>query len=141
MTRIAFIISAVSPQSEDRHMASLREKYRPVFEELLQRGVEGRLEAFDSQEGVDWSQYSMLIPSPALEYTGATNYQALLSWLARLDTQQKSLLQNPGDVIRWNTHKSYLLDLEHRGELEMSVYGWEREKHGMDLVKCFIVPY
>ena len=114
MTRIAFIISAVSPQSEERHMASLREKYRPVFEMLLQRGVEGRLEAFDSQEGVDWSQYSMLIPSPALEYSH--NYPALLAWLTRLEEVKEDLLQNPTPVIRWNTHKSYLLALEQRGE-------------------------
>ena len=114
MQKIAFITSTIS---EEKEISSLRDKYRPVFEELLLRGLEGSLEAYDSEEPVDWSQYSMLIPSPALEYTGAHNYQALLSWLAKLETQQNSVLQNPAPVIRWNTHKSYLLALEQRGEL------------------------
>ena len=120
MKKIAFIISALSPQHEERYMSSLQDKYRPVFEELHQRGLEGRLEAYNSQESVDWSQYCMLVPSPALEYTGAINYQALLSWLARLETGKMSVLQNPPEVIRWNSHKSYLLDLQQLGEFEMS---------------------
>lgn len=113
MKKIAFIISAPGPQYEEQCMSRLREKYRPVFEELLQRGLEASLEAYDSEERMDWSQYCMLIPSPALEYSH--NYQALLSWLASLETMEKSLVQNPTQVIRWNSHKSYLLALEQLG--------------------------
>ena len=115
MKKIAFIISAPGPQYEEQCMSRLQEKYRPVFEELLQRGLEASLEAYDSEESLDWSQYCMLIPSPALEYSH--NYQALLSWLASLETMEKSLVQNPTQVIRWNSHKSYLLALEQLGEV------------------------
>ena len=111
MQKIAFITSTIS---EERELSSLRDKYRPVFEELLLRGLEGSLEAYDSEEPLDWSQYSMLIPSPALEYS--INYPALLAWLSRLEEEKQELLQNPTPVIRWNTHKSYLLSLEQRGE-------------------------
>ena len=132
MTKIGFIISALSPQYEEQDLSSLQDKYRPVFEELLQRGLEGRLvDWYDREESVDWSQYSMLIPSPALEYTGAHSYQALLSWLARLETENKSVLQNPPEVIRWNTHKSYLLDLEQLGEFDIF-----RNEGIIFLVKC-----
>ena len=117
MKKIAFIISAASPESEDGYMSRLRDKYRPVFQELLLRGLEGRLEAYDSEERVDWRQYRMLIPSPALEY--AANHQALLAWLARVEKIKTTEVQNPVQVIRWNTHKSYLIDLEHQGEFSI----------------------
>ena len=91
MKKIAFIISAASPESEDGYMSRLRDKYRPVFQELLLRGLEGRLEAYDSEERVDWSQYRMLIPSPALEY--ANNYPALLAWVANMETARIAAIE------------------------------------------------
>ena len=96
-------------------MSSLQDKYRPVFAELRLRGLEGRLVAYDSEEPVDWGQYSMLVPSPALEYTH--NYPALLAWLTRLEERQQEVLQNPIPVIRWNSHKSYLIALQQLGEI------------------------
>ena len=112
MQKIGFITSTIS---EEQYVSSLQDKYRPVFAELRLRGLEGSLVAYDSEEPVDWGQYSMLVPSPALEY--AHNYPALLSWLTRLEERQQEVLQNPIPVIRWNSHKSYLIALQQLGEI------------------------
>ena len=112
MQKIGFITSTIS---EEHYVSSLQDKYRPVFAELRLRGLEGSLVAYDSEEPVDWGQYSMLVPSPAMEYTH--NYPALLSWLTRLEEGQQEVLQNPIPVIRWNSHKSYLIALQQLGEI------------------------
>ena len=60
---------------------------------------------------VDWSAFSLCIIRSAWDYHYHRN--AFLAWAEHV--AHTSILRNPLPVIRWNTHKAYLHDLEHRG--------------------------
>lgn len=60
---------------------------------------------------VDWSSYDLAVVRTTWDYTLARD--AFLAWA--VDAGTRTRLENPPDVLRWNTHKSYLLELEERG--------------------------
>jgi glutathione synthase/RimK-type ligase-like ATP-grasp enzyme len=60
---------------------------------------------------VDWSAYDLAVVRTPWDYT--EDRAAFLAW-AHLTATQVAL-ENPPDVLRWNTHKSYLIELEERG--------------------------
>jgi hypothetical protein len=82
----------------------------PLLEALREAGIDAGTAAWDDPE-FDWSK-------PALTLLRSTwNYprhpEAFLAWAERV--ARVSSLWNPIDVVRWNLHKGYLLDLERRG--------------------------
>jgi len=60
---------------------------------------------------VDWSDARMTVLRSPWDYID--HLDAFLDWAARVD--QVSDLWNPLELLRWNTHKAYLLDLRARG--------------------------
>jgi len=60
---------------------------------------------------VDWASYDAAILRSTWNYTD--HLDDFLTWAARVDAL--TLLVNPLSVIRWNTDKRYLADLEDRG--------------------------
>ena len=60
---------------------------------------------------VDWSSFDAVVVRTTWDYRD--HRDAFVDWAARVE--QVTLLCNPADVVRWNTHKSYLLELEERG--------------------------
>ena len=60
---------------------------------------------------VDWSNARMTVLRSPWDYID--HLDAFLDWAARVD--QVSDLWNPLELLRWNTHKAYLLDLRARG--------------------------
>jgi glutathione synthase/RimK-type ligase-like ATP-grasp enzyme len=81
-----------------------------LHRELADRAIE-----FDrprwSDETIDWSAYDLAIVRTAWDYTA--DRDAFLAWAER--AAEVTRVENPPDVLRWNTHKSYLLELEDRG--------------------------
>jgi glutathione synthase/RimK-type ligase-like ATP-grasp enzyme len=60
---------------------------------------------------VDWSRYELAVVRTAWDYPA--DRDGFVAWAAEAASQTS--LWNPADVLRWNTHKSYLLELEDRG--------------------------
>lgn len=60
---------------------------------------------------VDWSDYDAVIIGTAWDYWD--RHDAFLAILDEIAA--KTLLCNPPDLVRWNSHKRYLKDMEHRG--------------------------
>jgi glutathione synthase/RimK-type ligase-like ATP-grasp enzyme len=64
-----------------------------------------------NDRSVDWSVYDIAVVRTVWDYT--QDRDAFVAWAAR--TGAVTTLENPADVLRWNTHKGYLLELEERG--------------------------
>ncbi len=60
---------------------------------------------------IDWSTYDLAIVRTPWDYT--EDRAGFLAWAERAAAQVP--MENPPDVLRWNTHKSYLIELEDRG--------------------------
>jgi glutathione synthase/RimK-type ligase-like ATP-grasp enzyme len=61
--------------------------------------------------GADWSRYDAVWLRSTWNYT--QDHDGFLAWVARVATH--ATLLNPAPIVRWNSHKSYLVDLEERG--------------------------
>jgi glutathione synthase/RimK-type ligase-like ATP-grasp enzyme len=61
--------------------------------------------------GVDWSGFDLALVRTAWDYVERRD--EFVAWATRAATLTR--LWNPPDVLRWNSHKSYLLELEERG--------------------------
>ena len=60
---------------------------------------------------VDWSRYELAWVRTPWDY--AEHHDEFLGWLDR--TEDRLVVANPVPVLRWNSHKRYLLDLERAG--------------------------
>jgi glutathione synthase/RimK-type ligase-like ATP-grasp enzyme len=81
----------------------------------LHEALEARGVAFDRpvwhDATVDWSSYDLAVVRTTWDYTA--DRAGFLVWAERVATQVA--VENTPDVLRWNTHKSYLIELEERG--------------------------
>jgi glutathione synthase/RimK-type ligase-like ATP-grasp enzyme len=81
-----------------------------LHEALAARGIPFERPLW-SDEGVDWAAYDLAVVRTAWDYTVARD--AFVDWAARAGALTR--IENPPDVLRWNTHKGYLMELEERG--------------------------
>ncbi len=84
--------------------------HRPLVDALENEGVSVVTWAWD-ERGAQWGEASVVLLRSTWDYY--RHYDAFLSWAEEVD--QCSTLLNPLEVIRWNSHKSYLLSLPMRG--------------------------
>ncbi len=103
MTSIAFATC--------RDLPDLIDDDRAVMERLNQVGVTAEARTWDDPS-VDWATYDAVLIRSVWDYTGRR--ADLLAWLDALDTAGVPAW-NPTEMIRWNSHKAYLRDLEGRG--------------------------
>lgn len=82
----------------------------PLVDALRGRGLDARPTVWDDPD-VDWSGAAVTVIRTAWDYTDRRD--DFLAWVERVATVTD--LWNPPAVVRWNTHKSYLRDLERRG--------------------------
>jgi glutathione synthase/RimK-type ligase-like ATP-grasp enzyme len=76
------------------------------------RGRGARVHAPRWNDGeVDWESFDVAVVRTTWDYVD--DRDAFVAWAAA--TADRTALWNPADVLRWNTHKSYLLELEDRG--------------------------
>ncbi|WP_017729765.1 ATP-grasp domain-containing protein [Nafulsella turpanensis] len=91
---------------------SLIEEENTLLLEYLQaRGLQVRKEIWDDPE-VDWAAYDWVLLKAPWDYFD--KYEAFLHWLNRLDQLEVPLL-NPSAIVRWNSDKHYLKDIEAAG--------------------------
>ncbi|MRX27878.1 RimK family alpha-L-glutamate ligase [Kangiella sp. HZ709] len=82
---------------------------QPFFQTLTEYGVEYEILPWDS--AVDWSQYEACLIRTTWDYQ--ERFEEFTQWLDNV-SQQTTLL-NSKAVMLWNSHKSYLKDLETAG--------------------------
>lgn len=77
---------------------------------LDERGIAHERPRWDDVD-VDWGAYDLAVVRTVYDYT--TDRDRFVAWAAEAGTRTR--VENPPDVLRWNTHKGYLLELEERG--------------------------
>ncbi len=84
---------------------------RPFIDRVLaERGLAAEWVVWDDPSA-DWSRYDAVWIRSTWDYT--TRHAAFLDWLETVHATTD--LWNPAPVVRWNSHKSYLIDLADRG--------------------------
>jgi len=64
-----------------------------------------------SDASVDWAAFSLCVLRTTWDYYRARD--AFLMWLTRVESVTR--VQNEFEIVRWNSHKSYLVELGRRG--------------------------
>jgi glutathione synthase/RimK-type ligase-like ATP-grasp enzyme len=90
--------------------SSLRDADALLVAALERRGAEVHAARWSDAE-VDWSRFDVAVALGARDATD--DRDGFVAWAARVG--ELAALWNPADVLRWNTHRSYLLELEDRG--------------------------
>jgi len=81
-----------------------------LHEELTARGLTFERPLW-SDPAVDWSVYDLAVVRTVWDYTAARD--AFVAWAE--EAGRHTRVENAPEVLRWNTHKSYLMELEERG--------------------------
>jgi glutathione synthase/RimK-type ligase-like ATP-grasp enzyme len=92
-----------------RGLPELAADDRLLRDALVRRGVAVDAVIWDDA-AVDWNAYDAIVVRSTWDYH--TRVEEFGAWINRMDGLP---LWNPPEVLRWNAHKSYLLDLEKRG--------------------------
>jgi len=82
----------------------------PLRDALAAAGADVAIVDWDDA-AVDWNRFDLVLPRSTWDY--AERLPEFLAWAGRVAAC--TLLCNPLDVLRWNTDKHYLADLEHAG--------------------------
>lgn len=83
---------------------------RGILPALAALGIEARPERWTDPD-VDWGSYDAVVVRSIWDYF--RHYPKFLRWVNRVSA--RTTLWNPPEVLRWNSHKRYLLDMEARG--------------------------
>ncbi|HTA65566.1 MAG TPA: hypothetical protein VK753_08680 [Xanthomonadaceae bacterium] len=102
MPRIA-LVTAIAAHALDDDMP-------PLLAALHAAGVDADIRAWDDPTAV-WSRYDIVLLRSTWDYT--MRLDAFLDWCEA--TSRLTRLLNPLDVVRWNTDKRYLAQLESIG--------------------------
>ena len=90
--------------------AGLDEDLAPLADAVRRAGAQPSIVAWDDPT-VSWARFDAAVLRSPWDYTQRP--QEFLAWCASLDGQTR--LFNPIGVVRWNTDKHYLADLEKSG--------------------------
>lgn len=83
---------------------------RHLLDALADRGLAGEPAVWDDP-AVDWSRFDAVVIRSTWDYTHRRG--EYVAWAERVE--EATCLYNPAEVVRWNTHKGYLIELEERG--------------------------
>ncbi len=90
-------------------VADLDDEGRLFLSALRERGLTAQPAVWDAD--LDWSSYDVVVVRSTWDY--AERLSEFLAWADRAGAE--TLLLNSADVLRWNTDKRYLADLERQG--------------------------
>lgn len=82
----------------------------PLLDALHAAGDDAALWAWDDP-GAAWHEFDAVLIRTTWDYP--LRRDAFVAWAA--EVAAVTALYNPAEVVRWNTHKGYLLELEERG--------------------------
>jgi hypothetical protein len=100
---------------------------RPLHEALAVRGVEVVEPSWDDA-GIDWASHDACLIRTTWDY--AERRDEFVAWAER--AAAAAPLFNPPDVVRWNTHKRYLSELEADG-LRLAPTAWLERGEPVDV--------
>jgi hypothetical protein len=100
--RVAFATSSALPDSTEDDRSAIRE--------LAGRGVQAVPTVWDDPSA-SWSDFSAVIIRSTWDY--CKDRQRFLHWVDRIG--KETVVWNPPELVRWNSHKSYLVDLADDG--------------------------
>ena len=89
---------------------SLDEDLAPLTAALTGQGVLVEQPSWDDPK-IDWSRYALALLRSTWDYVDRID--EFLQWVER--TARVTRVLNPPELVRWNTDKRYLADLERRG--------------------------
>lgn len=81
-----------------------------LHQALLATGIDVERPVWDDP-AVDWSRFDLVLIRTTWDYQD--KLAAFLRWVQRVEAMTR--LENPGAVVAWNAHKTYLRDLERAG--------------------------
>ena len=84
----------------------LDEDLPPLVAALTARGIDFEVVDWDAP-GVDWSRFDTAVLRSTWDYID--RFAEFSAWIDRVEGRTRLL--NPAQVVRWNTHKGYLLEL------------------------------
>lgn len=85
---------------------------QPLVAALRERGVDARVEPWDAPEDVaGWTAADLVAVRTTWDYTGRRD--EFLAWARSVSA--RTVLQNPLEVLEWNSHKRYLVELSAAG--------------------------
>ncbi len=90
-------------------VAELDDEGKLFLTALRERGLTAEPAVWDAD--LDWSSYDVVVVRSTWDY--AERLSEFLAWADRAGSE--TLLLNSADVLRWNTDKRYLADLERQG--------------------------
>lgn len=93
-----------------RAARALDEDLPPLCAALTARGIAHEVVDWDDP-AVDWARFRTAVLRSTWDYID--RYDEFTAWIKRVERLTRLL--NPPDVVRWNTHKGYLLELAARG--------------------------
>lgn len=96
----------------------------PLLGELQARGVDVDVAVWDDAT-VDWAAYDLVVIRSTWDY--ATRRTAFVAWAEAVEAV--TTLVNPAAVVRWNTDKHYLAELEAAGVPIVPTMWLEPERH------------
>ena len=82
----------------------------PLIAALTARGIAHEVVDWDDTD-VDWSRFDTAVLRSTWDYI--ERFAEFSAWIDRIEGQTRLL--NPAAVVRWNTHKGYLIELAGRG--------------------------
>lgn len=88
----------------------LDEDLPPLLAALSARGIAHELVDWDDP-AVDWSRFELAVLRSTWDYID--RFAEFSAWIERVEGQTRLL--NSAAVVRWNTHKGYLIELAGRG--------------------------
>ena len=80
-----------------------------LVEELARIGVHAAIMPWD--DAVQWADVPLVVVRTPWDYS--RRFEAFMAWAGRVDGETRLL--NPFPLVRWNGHKSYMLDLGAEG--------------------------
>lgn len=96
----------------------------PLLAALAERGAVAEAVIWDDAD-VDWASYDMVVIRSTWDY--AQRRDQFLEWAERVS--QVTKLANPFPVVRWNTDKHYLRELDEAGIAVVPTIWLEPERH------------
>lgn len=108
MAKVALVTGDVPPTRLDAE--DVAKVDAPLVAILEQHGVEVCQPSW-RDGSVAWETFDLALVRTTWDYVDLRD--EFVAWAAR--TGARTRLWNPPEVLRWNTHKSYLLELEDRG--------------------------
>ncbi|OKL39314.1 ATP-grasp domain-containing protein [Pontibacter flavimaris] len=105
-------IALITYKDAGKYTGVSEEENGRLHEFLTQKGLQVTSQIWDDPT-VDWSGYDLVLLKSPWDYFDKID--VFYAWLNKLEELQVRVL-NPIDIVRWNTDKRYLVELQEKGE-------------------------